>query len=195
MKDRTVRQAASRRDSGPPALISVMLLLIALGGCFTLPEGEGPDLSSPERALEYLEESYINRDPGGAILLLHDDFVYYFNENEIGDVIDGRVTPQSWNNYSEERFIEKLLLAENSIHLDLETESAPPPDGEHPQSDYLHYSLDVVTDSGEHYHAEGEAQFRFAYDDDYGWLIDTWNDYAAPGETSWSTIRMLFRYR
>lgn len=166
-------------------------LLGGLVGCFTLPEGERPFMDTPRRALEFLVESYSNLDHGGAIMLLHRDFVYYFNMNEV----DGQHVPQSWANSDEELFLQKLMSAAEFIHLDLDTEEAPPPVGESPRSEFIDYSLTIEVSETESYHAVGQARFTFGYDPARGWLITVWNDFAPGDELSWSTLRMLFRYR
>jgi hypothetical protein len=169
---------------------------LAAGGCFSLPEGQNPDLSTPELALEFLENSYNGYNPGGVQFLLDEEFVFYFNENEVGDIVDGHVMPGSWNNYDEVRCSEKLLDTDNAVFLNLETAGAPPGQGDYVESDWLYYSLDVSDADGNNYHAEGQAKFAFARDADKGWLIRTWFDYALPATPySWSTLKLLFRYR
>lgn len=174
--------------------IPFLATLTLLGGCFTLPPGPGPDLSTPYNTLSLLRDSYILLDPSYVYLILDDNFIFYFDDNDVGDTVNGyRIPIEGWGRGSEYRSTQNMFDDAERIEFDeFDLSILDPPEGAtHYSSPPIHYRLRYYSVGGPSYSINGYAQFELEKQDD-GWIITHWFDQKV-GLYSWGWLKAWYR--
>jgi hypothetical protein len=175
-----------------------LVALTLLGGCFSLPTGPPPDLSTPYKTLAFLRDSYVNLDYSGVLYTLDDtgDFVFAFDQHEWGDIVNGHPIPIDWGIYSE-RIATQNMFDEavdiNFFEFWLEDMKPLPEGATHYTSGPIYYRIIYYynEDYDSHY-ITGYANFDMQKQGE-DWIITRWNDQKV-GEHSWGWLKFLYRY-
>ncbi|UCE26719.1 MAG: hypothetical protein JSW52_10290 [Candidatus Coatesbacteria bacterium] len=160
--------------------IAVVLILTTLTACT---DTVAPRVNTPAQVLEFLEESF-NR--GGISILdgvLSADFVFYFDQNDVGDVIDDFIIPVSWDREAHLEACGNMFGQAHSIDFEVVTDGLENPDeGTNTYEAYnVFIDLTVMVDATNGYRARGVCDFELTYNEsvsnnDVGWEITNWYD-------------------
>jgi hypothetical protein len=179
--------------------IPFLVTLTLLGGCFTLPPGPGPDLSSPYSTLKYLADSYAVLDPDFLYQILADDYRFAFDYDDWGDTVGDYRIPQDgiWYITSERIATQNLLNTAQgiTIYLDFDAMEPLPEGASRYSSGPLQYAIRYYYDEEyNHFDVNGYASFDMRKDADDNWLITRWGD-EKYDETaySWGWLKALYR--
>ncbi len=175
--------------------LPTILSLILLVGCFSLPPGPGPDLSSPYNTLSYLVNSYVLLDDGGVDYILAEDFLFVFDPEERGDVVDGFEIPFDWGRYSELIATQNMFFDAERILISLELDKMNPlPEGAtYYTSGWIQYIIKFYYDEEDHsYYVIGHANFQLEKQG-VDWIITCWEDKRYRSEHSWGWLKALYR--
>ncbi|MBD3400633.1 MAG: hypothetical protein GF399_09925 [Candidatus Coatesbacteria bacterium] len=167
---------------------SPLVLLVAFGaamlvGCdlFTVPDGGGgdepppewQDPTTPEILIEDLEYTYNEADHLKYVELLHEDFVFYFDEEDVGGDI-----PSSWGYQDEidatENLFEKAQAFNITLDLIIPGDYTDPEEGEDEMWVYdVAYDLRVRIDDTT-YLAQATANYNCVVDGTVDSGADRW---------------------
>ncbi len=177
-------------------LLPIAITLTLLAGCFSLPPGPGPDLSSPHDTLSYLVNSYVLLDDGGVDYILDSDFIFYFDQDEVDDVVGGyRIPHEGWGRYSELIATRNMFAGAERIEFDEFdlSEMEPLPEGAtHYTSGWIRYRFRYYYDEEDHsYYVGGNAIFELEKQGN-DWIITRWTDQKV-SEHSWGWLKALYR--
>lgn len=176
--------------------LTFFFALALLAGCFTLPPGPGPDLSIPYKTLAYLRDSYLLFDANGVDYTLDDDFIFYFDADDVDRFVNGyRIPFEGWERYLEYIATQNMFADADimNLYLDLK-EMEPLPEGATTYaSGWLSYTIKFYPLSqDDFYYCNGETYFELAKTDGE-WKITLWRDRKA-GEHSWGWLKAMYRY-
>jgi hypothetical protein len=174
--------------------IPFLATLALLGGCFTLPPGPGPDLSTPYNTLSFLVNSYSMLDESGMDYILSDDFVFAFDQREWGDTVNGYKIPIDWGIYSELIATRHMFEDADNILISLKLEDMEPlPEGAtRYSSGWIEYIINFNSLGGESYYVIGHALFDMEKVGE-DWIITRWSDLIYENEHSWGWLKALYR--
>jgi hypothetical protein len=179
--------------------LTFFVALALLGGCFSLPPGTPPDLSSPYNTLSHLVNSYVNLDDGGVDLILDDDFIFYFDEDDVGrDPGNGyRIPLEGWGRYSELIATRNMFAEAERIEFDefkLEDMEPLPEGATFYTSGWIEYRFrHYYNEEDDKYIVSGHARFELEKRGD-DWLITRWADLRQTDtEFSWGWLKALYR--
>ncbi|MCX7021689.1 MAG: hypothetical protein NTW26_05350 [bacterium] len=172
--------------------------LALLGGCFTLPTGPLPDLSTPYKTLKLLRDSYSNLDYGGVDYVLNRNFggfLFIFDPDDDKDsVVNGFTIPFDWGRDQELIATQHMFDDAERILIDLNLEGMqPPPEGaRHYSSNWLSYTIIYYSISqDDSFIVNGNAQFELEKQGE-DWIITRWVDEKV-GEHSWGWLKAWYR--
>jgi len=173
-----------------------LVALTLLGGCFSLPTGPPPDLSTPRKTLAFLRDSYSNLDYGGVVYTLDDtgDFVFAFDQREWGDTVNGYKIPIDWGIYSERIATQNMFYEAKKIdiYLDLDAMESLPEGASIYTSGPLEYIIKYYYDEDYNsYYVHGYANFDMQKQGE-DWIITRWSDQKV-GENSWGWLKAMYR--
>jgi|GEM_PF-4056475 len=178
--------------------IPFLATLTLLGGCFTLPPGPPPDLSTPRDTLSYLVDSYANQDYSGLLYTLDGtgDFVFAFDNREWGDTVNGYKIPIDWGITSESRATQNMFYEATGIDIYLDLEHMDPlPEGASLYwSNWIQYIIRYYYDEDHNfYYVIGHALFEMKKVGE-DWIITRWSDKMYnENEHSWGWLKALYR--
>ncbi len=167
-------------------------------------ETTGPDIQgvTPTERIYNVELSFNARDVTLFERQLTDDFTFYFNENDVGNDVNGYIIPESWNRDDISRAVDNLLELAHDVNLQLpEEDVGTPPEGATTYTaDNIAVSLLVMVDENNGFIAnKGMLEFTFENTPVSGidqWSIIEWKDftYAKKGveSTSFGDILAAF---
>jgi hypothetical protein len=161
--------------------LTVLLILTTLIAC---EDSTGPQGSTPAYTLELMEESFNRQCPLCISLLdelLSDDFIFYFDINDIGQEIDGFQIPASWTRDHHMRACENMFEQAYSINLNFNTTGINDPEEGVPsfEANNVQTKILVMVNSTNGYLAQGFCDFEFANDASAGhddWKVSKWYD-------------------
>ncbi|HUT99753.1 MAG TPA: hypothetical protein VM054_11860 [bacterium] len=176
--------------------IPFLATLTLLGGCFSLPPGPGPDLSTPYNTLRYLEDSYAIQDSSFVYQVLDDDFRFAF-DREDWDTQPGdyRIPPDGiWTISSERTATRNMFYEATGIDIYLALKDMEPliEGASIYTSGPIYYRIIYYyNEDYDSYYITGYANFDMQKQDG-DWIITRWSDQKV-GEHSWGWLKALYR--
>ncbi|UCE27362.1 MAG: hypothetical protein JSW52_01010 [Candidatus Coatesbacteria bacterium] len=171
----------------------VIIGTLAVNGCIfgTDPPIEDPPaegFGSPAGVIELIQDAYTERNIDLYKECLSPDFTFYFDQNDVGDDVEGYVIPVSWNYDDEVEAVNNMFDEAHSIDITLTNEniSDPEPDDTVFNVPSVQISLLVMVDATNGFLATGFVEFDFeSYLDPKDqteklWRVKNWRDYTAP---------------
>jgi hypothetical protein len=171
--------------------VLVAAAFVACGGEEeTTPEPQPQVMNSPAAVLYNVEYSWNHRDIGVFKRCLSSDFAFYFNPNDVGQIVDGYQIPVSWNYAEMTTAVGNMLEQAYSIALEIPTENVgtPGPTDDIWRADNISPNLLLYTtpDSGFIVNA-GYCNFEFkkyrAEDGKDYWRLTKWWDFTTAPST------------
>jgi hypothetical protein len=162
-------------------------LLIACGE-EDITDPEGPRYftpASPVNVLRNVEKSFRIQGFNGFRDCLSPDFVFYFNPNDVGEIVEGYKIPVSWNRVEMLAAIRKMFNQAYGIEMVIPTNGVGTPGSEDTtwRVDNVTITLVLLTEPGVGYRiGAGYCNFefeRYENDGDYRWRLTTWWDYTS----------------
>jgi hypothetical protein len=174
-----------------PCLMMVVLaggILLACGG-ETGPTGsDKPQYfarTSPANVLRNIETSFNYQDYDVFAGCLSPNFIFYFNPNDVGEIVEGYVIPVSWNRVEMLAAIRKVFSQAYRIEMDIPTKTVGTPGSEDTtwRVDNVTITLVLLTEPGVGYRiGAGYSNFefeRYEVNNNYRWRLITWWDYTS----------------
>jgi len=131
--------------------------------------------------------------------LLGDDFLFYFDSDDIGDSVSGYVIPAFWTKVEFITAVNNMFRHAYDLHLDIpileqgEDAFGKPAEGDTSfNKPNVAVSFVVIVSPIDGYQAQGYCSFEFKKNGDNQWQISAWrDDTASPGALSGITFRSL----
>lgn len=182
-----------------------VVTLYVLVGCEGRIEPPPPE-NTPAEVLELIEYSFLARDVTGLERFLTADFVFYFDEDDVGKQVGEYIIPESWTLTDFLSAVSRVF--DNAYSVDMSIASAnvgePGTDDTTYTADNVQINFLVMVDAVNGYLAQGFVTFEFAavYNEknEKEWLVAAWRDFTAPAgsggrnitEASFGEILALF---
>ena len=189
----------------PVTLLIVVFTLATLIAC---EDSVGPGGNSPAYVLELVEESFNRRAVSVLDGVLSDDFIFYFNPNDVGDTIGEFVIPASWGREDHMAACSNMFDLVYSINSIIDTTDVENPEEGATTFDANQVPVQVLVmvDSVNGFATHGFFDFKLVYDDSAGyddWKVSEWYDdtptgsstglLSATGIPSFGAILAMFR--
>ncbi|UCE26250.1 MAG: hypothetical protein JSW52_07755 [Candidatus Coatesbacteria bacterium] len=160
--------------------LTVLLILTTLVACNNAITPQG---NTPAYALELVEESFNRRGLYLLDGLLSDDFVFYFDPNDVGTPVGDYEIPESWDREDFTTTCENMFLEADLLEINFNTTDVSDPEEgtTYILKDVPMTLLVMVTPAGGYY-AEGLCDFGFANDTFGGydnWVVSERLDFTA----------------
>jgi hypothetical protein len=190
----------------PVTLLFVVFALATLIACND--DTITPQGNTPADVLEILEESFNRRAVSVLDGVLNDDFIFYFDVNDVGHEVGGYIIPASWGRDDHMAACGNMLEQVYSIDFIVNTTDIEDPEGGATvfEANHVPARLLIMVDANNGYLAQGFFDFELVYDDSAGyddWKVSDWYDDTCPGlsgglsstgvEHSFGTILAMFR--
>lgn len=168
-------------------LISIALAVL-LGVACEDEAGSTFCATSPAECIQYLEQAFNDRDIAIFETQIAPDFIFYFNEDDVGEEVNGYTIPETWDYEHEHRAVWNIVrpYAEGGVYdisMQLpENDIGTPPEGATEYTvDTIGISLLVMFDTSNGAIANmGTLGFTFVKTNDGGtdyWRIKEWRDF------------------
>jgi len=167
------------------ALLAAALLLACGGDDETTTPDQLPPIAptSPANVLRNVERSFNTKDYDLFEFCLSPNFVFYFNPNDIGEIVEGYVIPVSWNRVEMEAAIQHMFNEAYRITLSIPTSGMGTPGSGATtwRAEGVNIRLELLTSPGNGYRiGAGFCNFEFEkYENNgaYRWRLTKWWDY------------------
>jgi len=174
--------------------VLMAMALTALSGCLFSPPPtagtvEQPPIvnNSPINVLRNVERSYNTMDYDLYKSCLSNNYVFYFNPNDVGEIVQGYEIPVTWNRVEDLESAYHMFGQAYSITMSIPTEAVgePGPSDKTWRADNITISLTLLTSPGNGLRiGAGYCNFEFErYDVNVGtkvehrWRLSRWWDY------------------
>lgn len=186
-----------KRKSDTPLRIALLIVVIigafAAAGCIFSPSdrddtspGDPTVPDSPRNVVYNLELAYNTRDVNLYKQCLSPQFTFYFNQQDVGNDIDGYIIPTSWGYQEDWEATENMFTQAYDISMQLpENDIGTPLEGETEYTaENITVSLLVMVDENNGFIAnKGYLEFNFETYESSGktyWRIKDWRDFTYP---------------
>ncbi len=167
---------------------ALALFALACGEAVTPPPPPPPD-DGPNYVLQTIEVAFNNPTQTWSIdyykNALHSDFVFYFNAEDVGDIVNGYRIPASWNYTEDWNATKNLFTNAYNISLNIPDIGSPVPGATEYWAKNIPISLTVMVDALNGYRADqGWCDYYFLKQADGTWRLAKWYDRTTGGRDS-----------
>ncbi len=171
--------------------VAAAALWLSCGGeeGVTKPTPERPEPTTPARVLKNVEIAFNQRDIGLLKAMLSENFVFYFDPNDIGSRPPGGkyIIPESWGYTELWQAIYNLFQKAYAIDMAINTDNvgAPAPGANTYCAENISVSLTVMVDPSNGFIVDGYCNFAFeryaAANGKNYWRLTKWWDHTCQG--------------
>jgi hypothetical protein len=175
--------------------VAIMLLAGAISFSFTacddvsVPPPGLPYSNTPAEVLEQVEDSFLARGITDLEGLLTADFVFYFDDSDVGMPVGDYTIPESWTSADSLNAVRKVFSGAHSIDISIETSNVgdPGPDDTTYTAENVQMQFLVMVDVIVGYSAQGFATFDLeaAHNEknEKEWRVTAWRDFTSSVES------------
>jgi len=172
-------------------VVACIATLSVLVGCddVTIPPPGLPYSNTPAEVLEQVEDSFLARGITDLEGLLTADFVFYFNDSDVGMPVGDYTIPESWTSADFLNAVSKVFSGAHSIDISIETSNVgdPGPDDTTYTAENVQMQFLVMVDVIVGYSAQGFATFDLeaAHNEknEKEWRVTAWRDFTSSVES------------